>query len=70
MVPPRIGNFSILFSFLSTPPPRLPTSFPAGSKALLAGSEAHSAVEGIIQAPRLNLASRMHMVFGMIYFEM
>ena len=37
MVPPRIGNFSILFSFLSTPPPRLPTSFPAGSKALLAG---------------------------------
>ena len=27
------------------------------------------ALEGIIQAPRSNLAWRMHMVFGVIYFE-
>ena len=26
-------------------------------------------LEGIIQAPRSNLASRMHVVIGMIYFD-
>ena len=53
------GFFKKIFSFLSTPSPRLPTS----SKALLARSEAHSAVEGIIRVPRSNLALRMHTFF-------